>query len=655
MNTNNKFWRWLFQDKGNKVVNNNNDSATNKVTAEDIAIMTNREVMLRYSNAWKAIFFFCLPTVVLMLVQGLYNILDKSLSLEFATEHAMANWKYITMMIDGSGNGQNSVLLGSLQNLYDLNGGSVTPIQIEEMVAGLFEKNSFGTHWDDFISQIISNPNNTGQLLSWVENLGLNIQINEHMMKGYINITTQYTTQSYNLVYSFNQIMAIGAGMHYAMEFGKGNRKKLAEISGNGLTFSLLMSIIIAMLLFTVSFRPWGQALISSQMGSDRNLIVEELAWKDVEPLIYGLSILFVANFCMNMLRSEGKMIHIMIMTISSLGVKLVVSIVLMHYLGMELTGAQMGTVAAYLYQLIYSLIVMFKSKVSYSKFRFEHLYKLHIHNYTYSLKAGLPNFIMYFAIFINVYVSTAVVIHLPVPESIPGELAKEGGISITQRFLSSLTPWNEFILSACIGLNQGTRTIVAFNYGAKNNIRITDIVKKSFLLMFVWMLFILALIISAGPSMLQLFEFPDAGIAYGSTFYWYLIIYFITYPLAGFTYISLSLFQGTKKTLIATWTSSLRSLTVFLPLVGIGYLLAIKTQNPLWYFLMIGLTDLIVAMLIIPLIYAYYKRTKDANKFTKAEEPITLKISYAKYLVQKDPSVENQEHLDNLIWELNK
>jgi hypothetical protein len=82
------------------------------------------------------------------------------------------------------------------------------------------------------------------------------LTINESLMRKYINITTQYTAQTYNLAYFFNQIMAIGAGMVFAIEFGRGNKKELHKISGNGLVYSFLVSIFVGALLFSVSFRP---------------------------------------------------------------------------------------------------------------------------------------------------------------------------------------------------------------------------------------------------------------------------------------------------------------------------------------------------------------------------------------------------------------
>ncbi|WP_031542313.1 MATE family efflux transporter [Mesoplasma photuris] len=626
MKKDNKFLDWMFDEKDQKI---ESKDVQEKIDYSKISPMTHREAMLRYSTPWKAILFFCLPTVIMMVVQGLFNILDKNLSLIFATEHAVTNWQHIYSLIFGSGDGTHSLVLEGIHN-DAING--VAYNGEADWFARLFDQST--------------NPALKQILLDWakgntsleatktaVQNLFDNnqITISEKAMKTYINLATQYTTQSYNLVFAFSQVMGIGAGMHFAVEFGKGNREKLKEISGNGIMFSLMVSLFVAFLLFSISYRPWGQVLISSQMGDKVNLVIEELAWKDVEPLIFGLPIMFMANVTMNVLRSEGKMYHVLTMSITSIFVKVAVSIMAMKFGGMELAGAMLGSVISFLYQLLYCLILMFYGKRSYSKFKLENLYKLNFKNGIYSVKAGLPNFIMYFAIFINIFVSTAVLTELPLPQG----FTDKDGVSLLQNFMSSLTPWSALFTSACIGLNQGARNIIAFNYGAGNKVRIIEISKRAFLLMTIWMVGVVILIASAGPGMLVMFSFDPNDISYGSTLYWYLIFFFMWYILVAFTYISLPIFQGTKKTKIAIFISSLRTILVFLPLVGIGFAVSIATGNPFFYFLFVGLNDLISALIILPLIILFYKRSKAKNRITIKEEPESVKIAHEKYLIE--------------------
>jgi Na+-driven multidrug efflux pump len=99
-----------------------------------------------------------------------------------------------------------------------------------------------------------------------------------------------------------------------------------------------------------------------------------------------------------------------------------------------------MGTVMAYFYQLIYCLVIMFFSKVTYSNFKFEDLYILNIKNFTETIKSGIPNFVIYFAVFVNAYVATSLVVQLPIPPGYPS-IENSGGTSIVQQLISSMTP----------------------------------------------------------------------------------------------------------------------------------------------------------------------------------------------------------------------
>lgn len=76
-----------------------------------------------------------------------------------------------------------------------------------------------------------------------------------------------------------------------------------------------------------------------------------------------------------------------------------------------------------------------------------------------------------------------------------------------------------------------------------------------------------------------------------------------MTYPFCSLTYIALTLFQGINRSILATFTSSLRSIVVILPLIGIGYGVSQATGNPIFYYVFIGLNDLIAAAIIIPIL----------------------------------------------------
>ncbi|WP_158500464.1 hypothetical protein [Spiroplasma mirum] len=62
-------------------------------------------------------------------------------------------------------------------------------------------------------------------------------------------------------------------------------------------------------------------------------------------------------------------------------------------------------------------------------------------------------------------------------------------------------------------------------------------------------------------------------------------------------TFICLTLFQGINKSMMATFTNSLRSVVIALPFLAIGYGISIATGNPIWFFI------------LIPILWHYWRK----------------------------------------------
>jgi len=184
-------------------------------------------------------------------------------------------------------------------------------------------------------------------------------------------------------------------------------------------------------------------------------------------------------------------------------------------------------------------------------------------------------------------------------------------------------------VLSAGIGVTQGARSIIAYNYGAKKNARIWEVLKRVILLIIIWFSLMLIVFILFGKHMMILFAFPPE---YAAKYRWWIVLNFMTYPFCSLTYIALTLFQGINRSILATFTSSLRSIVVILPLIGIGYGVSQATGNPIFYYVFIGLNDLISAAIIIPILVYYWKKyhTKLVDEpdpyFNEYQEDLQLK-----------------------------
>ncbi|AGM24924.1 MATE family efflux transporter [Spiroplasma chrysopicola] len=502
-------------------------------------VLTKREQTLRYEKPWKTILIFCLPTVFLMIVQGLYNILDKSLAQVFAAPDAIHNQYYIDMY-------------------NELKGTLVNEIPLADM-------------------------------------------------RSFINVATQYASQTYNLLWAFSVMFGMGCAMNFSIAFGKRDTHKMQELSGNAFAVTTLFSILISFIIFSIVYPGWGAVFITSQMGSHFNPITQALCWNYTIPMLLATPMMFLSYYFISLIRSEGRMKWVMAMVVSSLAINAGVAIFFMRVVHLEMAGAMLGTVFSWIVQVIWGFFIVFKTKDSYAKFTWANLVNIKLNNIWQFMRAGFPNFIINGAIVITSYVSTMLVVQLPNQDF-------NDGVSVLQELYSSMVPWMTLILSAGIGMTQGSRTILAYNFGAEKYQRIWQILKRVSIIIIAWFVLMLIVIISFGQQMMELFAFPHE---YAVQYRWWIVINFATYPFCGFTYIALTLFQGINRSFLATLTSSLRTVIVILPLIGIGYAVSVKTGNPIFFYIFIGLTDLCSAAIIIPILaYFWFKyQTKLVDK----------------------------------------
>ncbi len=488
-------------------------------------VFTNREKKLRFEKPWKTIAYFCIPTVFIMVIQGLYNIVDKSLALSFAALDLIHEQFYID----------------AYNRLKNIN---VTKIPLADM-------------------------------------------------RSFINVATQYASQTYNLQWSFSIMIGMGCAMNFSIAYGQRDIPAMRRIAGNGFSVTFLFSILVAFVIFCIVFPGWNAVFITSQMGKHYNPITESLCWEYSFPMLAAAPMLFLSYYFMSLIRSEGRMKWVIIMILSSLLINVATAIFFMRVCHLGMSGAMLGTVFSWTVQVIWGFIIVFKTKNSYSKFYWSDLFHIEGKNIANFAKAGLPNFINNAALVVTSYVAISLIIQLP-------NQGEHNGVTVLQELYSSIVPWMTLVLSAGIGVTQGARSIIAYNYGAKKNARIWEILKRVSLLIIIWFSLMLVLFIIFGKDMVMLFALPEET---ATKYRWWIVLNFMTYPFCSVTYIALTLFQGINRSFLATFTSSLRSILVILPLIGIGYGVSQATGNPIFYYVFIGLNDLISAAIIIPIL----------------------------------------------------
>ncbi|WP_381415144.1 MATE family efflux transporter [Spiroplasma endosymbiont of Anurida maritima] len=497
--------------------------------------LSSRELKLRYDKPWKTIAYFCAPTVLLMVVQGLYNILDKSIALQFVPETIASLDQYVKWY-------------------NELKGTNVTEIPFNDL-------------------------------------------------KSYINVATQYASQVFVFLFAFGVMLGFGCTLAFSIAYGQRDIKKMARVSGNGFSVTILASIVVGVVVLLLVLPQFDSVMITSQMGDFYNPITLDLAWRYVWPIILGAPLMFLTYYFTSLLRTEGYMLFVIVLTIVSVILNIAFSIFFIIVVEWGLGGAAFGTVLSWIFQIIVSMLFVFNKKVkSFMKFSLKDMVKIEKGNFFYFLKAGFPNFVIQMALVVVSYISTILVVKLPGQEDVQG-------VSVLQQLYSAISPWMNFILSVGIGLTQGARGIIAYNYGARKFNRIWQVLKRCSWLIIAWFCITLLIFITFNGQMIRMFSFPEEFV---DKYRWWVVINFMTYPFSALTYISLTLFQGINRSLLGTVSSSLRTIVVLLPLSGIGFGVAVATGNPIFYYVFVGLNDLICALILMPILLSYWRKYKD-------------------------------------------
>ncbi|WHQ36698.1 MATE family efflux transporter [Spiroplasma sp. SV19] len=501
---------------------------------EEKLIMTKREHKLRYAKPWSAIWYFCGPMVLIMVIQGLYNIIDKNMAQNFTSLDIM---------------------------------------------------NRFN--------------------------------IDEHTANNLVNITTGYTMTAFYTLFAFAALFGVGASIVFSMEYGRRNITQMRRIVGNMIGLQITLSIVVALVLFFLMNEHFGALLVKAQMNGGMSGLAQSryitLAWEYSRVFIFCAPLLFLSFALPTFLRTEGKVFIVLIMQIISIPVNVLFSFVFAKLAHLQMSGVMMGSMMAWIFNIVFSASVIIFSKNSYCKFSWKDMiWSREIIKRSFPI--GIGSFFLNFAMAIQVLISTILVVHLPGQDdvliTVNGQkvLATSVGIYICQLVYSTISPFIVIFTSAGVGLAQGATAICAYAFGAKKYKRIEQIIFRIAILELAWFTFVFAIILAFADKMMLIYNFPQELVGH---YRWYTVLAFSTYIFASVTYTSMALYSAIGKSTQTLICSMLRSLIVMVPLSFIGYGVSLLTGNNIDYFILVGLNDLICAFIIGPMLISTWRKNK--------------------------------------------
>lgn len=447
----------------------------------------------------------------------------------------------------------------------------------------------------------------------WGGNSIVNNNINSTTALKIINIATTYSTVPSSLMVAFSSLASIGTAVKFSINYGRNNREKMANYVGNGFVLSFSLSIIFMIIMYfaivpIINFQSNGDNQVSNPLVKE---IISQQAIKFSRILVLATPLLFFSNFWLILLRSEGRVVsNIFIIVFSCiLNISLDFLFVIVFNLGMA--GTACATIIAWVFNFSSALILIYV-KESNLAIKLKNL-KIKKAIIVSILLLGVTSFLQNGAQSIISMVTIKILNNLP-PLNYPNE---HSSIPIYIQLYGGIMPWLFLLNAPLIGISQGSRALVGYIYGSKNYYRLWQILLRLFLLIFLFLTLTLLIVVAFGQYMMNFF---GVNLHMAEHFKAFIILQFAFYPLATLHFMVIIFFQGTGKSKIALIAGLQR--TIVSPIITLisGYFIAIATKNGFYFYLFLGLKDLLAALILLPLVIFSIKKNKLVIKNSKKE-----------------------------------
>ncbi|ASP28770.1 hypothetical protein SCORR_v1c09980 [Spiroplasma corruscae] len=543
--------------------------------------ITKREWILRYSHPFVALMFMAGPMMMISLVNGLYGVLDKQLTLNFATSQ--------------------------IEKLYSNFNNSVNGPGID-----------FGSTMEQSATDVF---------------------------KQIINVSTQYSNTVVIILESLSMLTAIGTAINFGQYMGQRDKNKMNQVLINGLMQTVILSIISLVVMYFLS-----QFILVWQTGvswADRDSTLSySLSKEYCSAFVFSFPLLSMAMFSTTLLRTEGKIWFVVIVNLVSVGLNAIFGFIFLDILQLGMAGAVYGSMVAWSFMIISSIILVYCSKNTFlrpefSKFKFNNKEALEI------WMNGVGPFFMNGAFGIISGISTRMVgdIHngeemyrngLAVkitfyPDASNKDYYHEEYVTDTVRVLSSAFPWNMIVWAPIVGIIQGGVNTVAYSKGAGKNIRLWQVIKWMLIVNLIWTIAIMFIITILGSYMMQMFDGPTNGSWSSNDKRWWFVMYLSCVIFATSTFAAMPYFNGIGKSWVSILISLSRTFIFQISFLFIGYYVAkaasMDGTKDWLYFLIYSFSEIPGGLLALVLLWLSFSKNKKLGIMDKEDE--FEKISY--------------------------
>ncbi|QVL37522.1 MATE family efflux transporter [Aminirod propionatiphilus] len=246
-------------------------------------------------------------------------------------------------------------------------------------------------------------------------------------------------------------MIGVGGATLFSIKLGEGKNEQALEVLGNGFSL-LLVGGTIFLLLGQVFLFPLLQLF-----GASDVILPYSAAYMRV--IFFGAIFQVTSMGLNNFLRADGQPKLAMITMFMGAGTNIVLDALFIYGLKMGITGAALATILAQGASMTW-ILFYFLNRRSQSRIRWKYM-RLRPAMVQNILLLGLPSFALQISnSILGVVVNRSLLLH---------------GGDIAVSVMGVINSVQTLILMPIIGLDQGVRTIVSFNFGARRHDRIRE------------------------------------------------------------------------------------------------------------------------------------------------------------------------------------
>ena len=341
-------------------------------------------------------------------------------------------------------------------------------------------------------------------------------------------------------------LIGIGSASLFSLYLGEKKPERSSSIAGNGISMSVLCSVIYVVLVFV-----FLEPLLKS-FGATSTIMPLALEYTRITTL--GVPFLITTNVISNLIRADGSPKYSMICMVAGAIVNTILDPIFIFMFHMGVAGAAIATVAGQVISFIAAWYIKNFQHIEFNKNSLRISLKDTKEMATIGMSASLNQIAI---LFVQIVLNNSLTYY--------GQFTKYGS-DIPLAACGIVMKTNAILLAIIIGISQGMQPIIGFNYGAQKYER----VKKTFKLAVSANLIVSfigwALFQFCTSTVLSIFGSGDANYFEFATMF--MRIYLMLVCVDGVQMLSSSFFSSIKKAYLGMFLSMTRQVLFLIPLV---------------------------------------------------------------------------------------